>query len=104
MRSTTWRGVEQHMQFREGDELLFDFSRRVPIFDERGNPVMKPDKDGKMKQAMEKKRFKAGKIESDGYVIMYSSLFCVFTPHPSFFPDVDHCPCLSVGLKVKNNS
>ena len=83
MRSTTWRGVEQHMQFREGDELLFDFSRRVPIFDERGNPVMKPDKDGKMKQAMEKKRFKAGKIESDGYVISYVFILILcFYPSP----------------------
>ena len=32
-------GKEQHLQFLEGDELLFDFSKRMPVNDEDGHVV-----------------------------------------------------------------
>ena len=40
MRSTTWQGKEQTLQFRAGQQLLFDFSKRMPVYDAHGNPVM----------------------------------------------------------------
>ena len=79
MRSTTLQGKEQTLQFRVGQQLLFDFSRRMPVFDEHGNPVMEQ----KVRKIRNRKtgvvteqevsvavkvntRFEAGKITADG--------------------------------------
>ena len=33
-------GKEQRCQFAEGDTLLFDFSKRMPVYDVDGNAVV----------------------------------------------------------------
>ena len=79
MRSTIWQGKEQTLQFKVGEQLLFDFSKRIPVFDQQGNPV----KEMKCRRVVNRKtgevtekeveevvkmntRFQAGTITADG--------------------------------------
>lgn len=78
MRPTQFNGKEQSLQFQEGDELLFTFSRRVPILDDQGHPVKEiktktvKRSDGttrevqELVQVLQNKQFRAGTITKDG--------------------------------------
>ena len=79
MRSTTWQGKEQTLQFRVGQRLLFDFSKRMPVFDQQGKPVKQTVtrrvRDRKTGEVNEKEveevmkvntRFQAADITADG--------------------------------------